>query len=199
MAAVGASAGRRQGAIMGAAVMLLCATATGCAEFHWPGQPDSNPPALVQPTNTAPRQSSMPSSGSSATIHRTPHHRRRAAEAKSSTTKGDAMGKSTAPPEHPQAAESGSGAAGNTVGGPQVTLAGQAVDVGSTERLLDKTAQRLGRLDRAKLSKHDAAAYDQVGDLLSAGREALRRHSLLVASGFAQKATTLMERLPAPR
>jgi hypothetical protein len=80
-----------------------------------------------------------------------------------------------------------------------VTLAGQAVDVGSTERLLDKTAQRLGRLDRAKLSKHDAAAYDQVGDLLSAGREALRRHSLLVASGFAQKATTLMERLPAPR
>jgi hypothetical protein len=54
-------------------------------------------------------------------------------------------------------------------------------------------------LDRAKLEKHDSAVYDQVGDLLSAGREALRRHNLLVASGFAQKATTLMDRLPAGR
>jgi hypothetical protein len=97
---------------------------------------------------------------------------------------------------HAKPAEPEAEPTGNTQ---QVTLAGQAVDVGSTEKLLDKTARRLGQLDRAKLEKHDSAVYDQVGDLLSAGREALRRHNLLVASGFAQKATTLMDRLPAGR
>jgi hypothetical protein len=197
MAAVGASAGRRRrGAIIGAAVVLLCATATGCAEFHWPGQPDSNPRALVQPTNTARPQSSTPSSDSSAAIHRSARHRRKGADAKNSTAKGEATGESNALSMHTKASEP---AAGKADGTPQVTLAGQAVDVGSTERLLDKTAQRLGRLDRAKLNKHDAAAYDQVGDLLNAGREAVRRHNLLVASGFAQKATTLMDRLPPTR
>jgi hypothetical protein len=81
----------------------------------------------------------------------------------------------------------------------EVTLAGQTLDEASTAKSLDTTSQRLAKLDRTKLNQSDAAAYDQVNDLVSAGRQALRRHNVLVASSYALKASTLMNRLSAVR
>jgi hypothetical protein len=63
--------------------------------------------------------------------------------------------------------------------------------------LLDKAGHRIRELNRAKLSRSEAAVYDQVTDLVNAGHDALNRHDALAASSLAQKASALADQLPA--
>ncbi|MGH7932537.1 MAG: hypothetical protein ACREQN_05150 [Candidatus Binataceae bacterium] len=79
---------------------------------------------------------------------------------------------------------------------PTVTLAGEGSGSAVTARSLDATANQIAHIKRASLNSSDAAAYDQVNGFLKAGREALERRDYVVASGFAQKASALVNRLP---
>lgn len=79
---------------------------------------------------------------------------------------------------------------------PTVTLAGEDSDSVVTRRSLEATTNRIASIRRAGLNSTDAATYDQVNGFLKAGREALERRDYVAASGFAQKASALANRLP---
>lgn len=67
----------------------------------------------------------------------------------------------------------------------------------NAERAIDVTSQRLARYDRARLAGSSLAAYDEASGLLTQGKQALADKDYVAASGFAQKASVLADRLQA--
>jgi len=72
-----------------------------------------------------------------------------------------------------------------------LTLDGEDDSKASTELVLHKVDQRLAIIDRTKLTPSDAATFDQANGFASSAHRALADHDYVVASGLAEKASTL--------
>lgn len=78
---------------------------------------------------------------------------------------------------------------------PTVTLAGDGEDRDHALRLLNDAGARLAKIDRNKLGKDSAATYDQASGFLSAGRKAALNQDYVAATGDAEKASVLADKL----
>ncbi|MBV8136218.1 MAG: hypothetical protein JO121_11400 [Deltaproteobacteria bacterium] len=82
---------------------------------------------------------------------------------------------------------------------PSLTLDGEDDSRASAERLLYKVDKRLALIDRTKLTPSDATAFDEANGFASSAHRALADHDYVVASGLAEKASTLSGRLKVSR
>ena len=87
----------------------------------------------------------------------------------------------------------------NAVSKPSLTLDGEDDSRASAEMLLYKVDKRLAVIDRTKLTASDAATFDAANGFASSAHRALADHDYVVASGLAEKASTLNGRLKASR
>jgi hypothetical protein len=76
-----------------------------------------------------------------------------------------------------------------------LTLDGEGDSRASAEMLLSKVDKRLAVIDRTKLTASDAAAFNEANGFASSAHRALADHDYVVASGLAEKASTLTGRL----
>jgi hypothetical protein len=70
-------------------------------------------------------------------------------------------------------------------------------DSSAAEKAIEATSQKLARFDRNRLSGPTLATFDQANALLNQGKQALAEKDYVAASGFAQKASALADRLQA--
>jgi len=82
---------------------------------------------------------------------------------------------------------------------PSLTLDGEDDSRASTEMLLYKVDKRLAVIDRTKLTASDAATFDEATGFASSAHRALADHDYVVATGLAEKASTLTGRLKVSR
>jgi hypothetical protein len=80
---------------------------------------------------------------------------------------------------------------------PSLTLDGEDDSRASAEELLYKVDKRLRVIDRTRLTPSDAATFDEANGFASSAHRALADHDYVVASGLAEKASTLTGRLKA--
>lgn len=80
---------------------------------------------------------------------------------------------------------------------PTVSLSGDGADRERALRLLDDAGARLAKIDRNKLGRDSAATYDQANDFLNAGRKAALDQDYVAATGDAEKASVLADKLKA--
>ena len=156
------------------AALAIAAAISGCAETT---------------SSLAPLQQPPPASTTSNRPATEKRHVRSAShkEAASRSEEG-----STTPPGPP-----GSNLPATSVPGKQaapattVTLADEQAQKDHTEKLLNDSDVRLGKIDRSHLSADDASTYQQAQKLNLAARQALERRDYLMASGLAEKASVL--------
>ncbi len=67
----------------------------------------------------------------------------------------------------------------------------------SAEQAIEATSQRLAGFDRNRLSGPMLATYDEASGFLNQGKQALAEKDYVAASGFAQKASVLTDKLQA--
>ena len=67
----------------------------------------------------------------------------------------------------------------------------------AAEKEIEAAAQRLAHFDRNQLSGPTLATYDQANGFLNQGKQALEEQDYVAASGFAQKASVLTDKLQA--
>lgn len=78
-----------------------------------------------------------------------------------------------------------------------ISMAAPVDSSGNAEKEIEATSQRLAHFDRSQLSGPTLATYDQANGFLTQGKQALAEKDYVAASGFAQKATVLADRLQA--
>jgi hypothetical protein len=89
--------------------------------------------------------------------------------------------------------------AGTNNSKPSLTLDGEDDSRASAEALLNKVDKRLALIDRTRLTASDATTFDEANGFASSAHQALADHDYVVASGLAEKASTLTGRLNASR
>jgi hypothetical protein len=77
---------------------------------------------------------------------------------------------------------------------PSITLANGSSKE-HVERLLENAGAKLARVQRDALGADSASTYDQANTLLQAGRKAATEEDYVAASGYAEKAATLADKL----
>jgi len=82
---------------------------------------------------------------------------------------------------------------------PSLTLDGEDDSRASAEALLNKVDKRLAIIDRTTLTASDATTFDEANGFASSAHRALADHDYVVASGLAEKASTLTGRLKVSR
>ncbi len=164
---------------------FVCAVA-GCSEF-WVPQPSSllrsNPvseepapaatPAPIAETPPPRKVASIPRS------RHTVRHR----EAQPEEDEGQPLEMTVVPQDELEAP------------GPSISMVGDDATKTRAQHTLDVTRKNLGRIDRTRLTGGALAMYDQANGLLIQGTEALGEKDYVAASGFAQKASVLADKL----
>jgi hypothetical protein len=74
---------------------------------------------------------------------------------------------------------------------PTITLDNDQAERQRAQGLLDSANSRLGKVDRAKLSRDAAATYAQATGFADAAQHALGEHDYVAATGLAEKAALL--------
>ncbi len=74
-------------------------------------------------------------------------------------------------------------------------MVGDDANRSRAKHTLDVTRKKLERIDRTRLSGSALAMYDQASGLLIQGTEALGEKDYAAASGFADKASVLADKL----
>lgn len=179
-----------RGLASAAAIAALCLTLGGCVgpggawQFPQFMTPPSRPASQAHYYAPSPRPSPPPSesravSGSS--------------EHESAASRPSAPASADAAPPAAVAAPPAEAAPQ-----PTVTLAGGGDSRDRALHLLDDAGARLARIDRSKLSGDSAATYDQANGFLSAGRKAAIDQDYVAATGYAEKASVLANKLAPP-
>jgi len=78
-----------------------------------------------------------------------------------------------------------------------LSMASSRDSSGSATKTIDATRQRLARYDRNRLRGSTLATYDEANGFLNQSRQALAEKDYVAASGFAQKASVLADKLQA--
>ncbi len=164
-----------------AAVGVLCLTLAGCVgpggSWHFP-QFMTPPPAPAYETHYNAPSPPRPSESRALTGR---NEREKTASRPSAPPPTQPAAPAAPPPEAaPQ---------------PTVTLAGDGDARDRALHLLDDAGARLAKVDRSKLSRDSAATYDQASDFLNAGRKAATDQDYVAATGYAQKASVLANKL----
>jgi hypothetical protein len=79
--------------------------------------------------------------------------------------------------------------------GTTLTLDNEDSSKSRAEELLGAANSKLANVDRSKLSGTQAVTYDQASGFASAAREAMAQQDYVAASGFAQKASLLADKV----
>jgi hypothetical protein len=80
---------------------------------------------------------------------------------------------------------------------PTVTLDNDQAARQRAQGLLDSANSKLGKIDRAKLSRDDAATYQQATGFADAAQQAIGEHDYVGATGLAEKASLLADKVAA--
>jgi hypothetical protein len=168
--------------------MLLATALAGCSRMYldWDSRtfgpvPNQNPVAAA-PTAAPTRTGSVtPRQQQNASLLHRHKHKPVATppDVQDMSIQPDATG--SAPPSLPPATISMT-----TPGGPD-----------AAEKEIQATSQRLAHFERSQLNGPTLATYDQANGFLNQGKQALAEKDYLAASGFAQKASVLVDRLRA--
>jgi len=167
------------------ALLSAALLSAGCAEMinHWPRQLDLTPPPRPHFESTAGKVT---------------RHRVAVAQKKEPAETEKAV-HSAAPASGGET--SSSPAIGSSspaeLNGTMMTLGNDDVSKRRAERLLKDTDTRLNRINRANLSGEDASAYAQAVSFATRAREAMQHHDYTAASGFAEKASVLADKVAA--
>lgn len=78
---------------------------------------------------------------------------------------------------------------------PLVTLGGEESSRTTAQRLVSGTDEKLARVDPGRLSSEDRSVYAQAKDFATAAHSALDKQDYAEASGLAQKASVLADKL----
>jgi hypothetical protein len=78
-----------------------------------------------------------------------------------------------------------------------ISMASPGGSSDAAEKDIEAAGKRLAGFDRARLSGPTLATYEQANGFLSQGKEALEEKDYVAASGFAQKASVLTDKLQA--
>ncbi len=98
---------------------------------------------------------------------------------------------------HATAESSASPEATPTGAAPTITLDNDEAARRRAESLLDSAHAKLGKVDRSKLSGDDAATYAQATGFADAATHALGEHDYVAATGLAEKASLLADKVEA--
>jgi len=80
---------------------------------------------------------------------------------------------------------------------PTITLDNDQAARLRAQGLLDSANSKLGKVDRSKLSGDDVATYAQASGFADAAQHALGEHDYVAATGFAEKASLLADKVAA--
>ena len=78
-----------------------------------------------------------------------------------------------------------------------ISMSEPGANSGTAEKAIEATSQRLARFDRNRLNGSALATYNEANGFLNQGKEALTEKDYVAASGFAQKASVLADKLQA--
>jgi len=78
-----------------------------------------------------------------------------------------------------------------------ISMASPGDSSGSAAKVIDSTSRRLARFDRNRLNGPTLATYDEANGFLNQSKQALTEKDYVAASGFAQKAAVLADKLQA--
>lgn len=167
-----------------ALAVLLATTLAGCSRIYvdWDRltiqRTPYEAPKPVLPATVAPRTDNVTSQPQSASLpKRKRRHPTSPADTKERSIEPDTSQSSLPPP--------------STI---SMTTPGSS---DTAEKEIEATSQRLARFDRNRLSGPTLATYDQANGFLNQGKQALAEKDYVAASGFAQKASVLADRLQA--
>jgi len=171
-----------------APAMLAAALLSGCSQvyYDWDHRTFGHPPAEVHqaaaPVAAKPAEKTPPRAQTASVK---PHKRKKPKpppDMKEMSIQPEPEVTETAPPLPPTSA---------------ISMAAPVDTSTNAERAIDITNQRLARYDRARLNGPSLAAYDEANGLLNQGKQALEEKDYVAASGFAQKASVLADKLQA--
>ena len=77
-------------------------------------------------------------------------------------------------------------------------LLDRSVSRPAPQGLLDSANSRLGKVARAKLSRADAATYEQAIGFADAAQHAIAEHDYVAATSLAEKASLLADKVATP-
>jgi len=80
---------------------------------------------------------------------------------------------------------------------PTITLDNDQAARQRAQGLLDSANSKLGKIDRSKLSRDDAATYQQAAGFADAAQQAIGEHDYVGATGLAEKASLLADKVAA--
>lgn len=169
-----------------ALAILLATMLTGCWRIYvdWDTHTIRHtlPEApAVTPSNTTTRTNNATSSRQSASLPRRRHkHPTSSADVKEMTIQPEPTQSSPLPPSTSTISMAAPGGSSDTA-----------------EQAIEATSQRLAGFDRNRLSGPMLATYDEASGFLSQGKQALAEKDYVAASGFAQKASVLTDKLQA--
>ena len=166
--------------------MLLATTLTGCTPFYvdWQNHTIRQTPNDIQETpipSSATRSDSVTSHRQSASLHPRRHKQPASSLDMEEMSIEPDTTENSPPPSTPSS----------------ISMAAPGDTSGSAAKAIEATSQRLARFDRNRLGGSTLATYDQANGFLNQGKQALAEKDYVAASGFAQKASVLADRLQA--
>ncbi len=84
-----------------------------------------------------------------------------------------------------------------TAAAPSITLGNDEASKTRAEGLLDAANEKLNKIEPARLSRDDSATYMQAKNFVQVARQAIDEHDYTAASGLAEKAALLANKLTA--
>jgi len=136
---------------------------------------------VVAPSTTTTRTNNVTSTRQSASLpHRKHKHPTSSADVKEMTIQPETTQSSPLPPPNSTISMATPGGSSDTA-----------------EQAIEATSQRLARFDRNRLGGPMLATYDEASGFLNQGKQALAEKDYVAASGFAQKASVLTDKLQA--
>jgi hypothetical protein len=155
--------------------IILATTLAGCSPIYYDWDSGS---IRTTPTEQSATPSSAASHPQSASIR--PHKHKPPASGEETSVEPESAPTPAAPP------------AASTL-----SMAATGDNSVSAAKVIDATGERLARYDRNRLSGSTLATYDEANGFLSQGKQALAEKDYVAASGFAQKASVLADKLQA--
>lgn len=167
-------------------ILSLVCTVAGCSEF-WvpqPGNLSASHPVSEEPAAAAAPApiAETPSRRTASTPHAR-HNSTRRHETQPEEDQGQPLEMTVVPQDEMEAP------------GPSISMVGDDATRSRAQHTLDVTRKKLERIDRTRLTGSALAMYDQASGLLIQGTEAIGEKDYIAASGFAEKASVLADKL----
>jgi hypothetical protein len=168
--------------------MLLATALAACSPFYV----DWDKHTIRQASNNEIKEAAIPSPAASRPDSVTPHHQ-------SASIHPRKHKPATSPPDmeemtiEPDTTENSQAPSDTST----ISMAAPGDSSSSAEKVIEATGQRLAHFNRNRLHGSTRATFDQAYGFLNQGKQALAEKDYVAASGFAQKASVLADKLQA--